>query len=460
MDVSRRLSNMMQLLAHSRILSRLRDNPLGLHLMKGALGSLLIQGGFAGLSFANALVLARLLGPSEYGAYANAVAWVSVLAVIGAFGFDILLVRNVASYRALHEFAELKGLLHFADRFVLIFSLFLAGAFLAVAGFYVFAQAEAAIRVALWWSMPLIPLFALIYVYGSALRGLEHVIYARLPFMILRPGLSLLVVLGIALVHPGKLGLPLAMAVSVGATMIALGVALFWRNKFVPSEVAQAKPSLKIRPWMKAGLMLVIFGSVQVLFGQIGTIMLGTMGSAADVGLFSVASRLAYMLAFSLVAVEMILAPVVSRLNATGERKTLQVMLTRTVQIAFIVTLLPVLVLTLWGSHVLEWFGHEYALGQTPLTILVVGQLINVATGSGAVVLFMLGDEHIVAVVYVAVTLLSLVLYAIAIPRYGIVGVAIVSSIGVIVLNLLLSLLTRKRSGLHATILGEALRFI
>jgi O-antigen/teichoic acid export membrane protein len=445
----------MQFVVNARIFSWLKESSLKAHIIKGAVGSFLIQIGFAVLSFLNAIILARLLGARDYGAYANAVAWVSILAVIATFGFDILIVRNVASYHTQQKFDELKGLLHFTERYVLIFSILLTLSFILVAKYFLFSQAEDIIRLSLWWGMPLIPLLTLININGATLRGFEHVIYARLPSMLIRPGLTLLGILAIYLVRPDGVSISNSMAVYIGSTIVALSIAFFWQRKFLPVEILSAHLKYEVRPWMKSAFFLVIFGSVQVLFGQIGTIMLGAMSTAVDVGLFSIASRLAYLLMFALVAVEMILAPVVARLNTLGECEKLQNILTQTVRIVFLVTLFPSLVLIFWGDHVLYIFGHEYAGGQTVLIILVFGQLINAATGSGAIVLFMLGYEQIVTVIFMTVTILSVALNAIIIPRYGLNGVASVSALSLIILNLLLSVFTVKRTGLHVTILGK-----
>ena len=211
---------------------------------------------------------------------------------------------------------------------------------------------------------------------------------------------------------------------------------------------------------MRSAVVLLVFGGVQTFYGQIGTIMLGIMGTAEDIGLFSVASRVAYLLVFALVAVEIILAPVVARLGATGDRVELQSVLTRTVRGAFLFVLLPSLVLIFFGDRILVFFGVEYSAGQTALVYLVLGQLVNIAAGSGAVVLFMLGYEYLVAITFVGVALMSVAANMVVIPVYGLNGVAIVSAASLVLINLILSVCVVWRTGLHATVLGRMGRVI
>jgi len=76
------------------------------HLIKGAAGSFVLQIGFAGFAFFNAIILARVLGAEGYGTFANAMAWLGLLTVPATFGFGILLVRDTAIYRSREECEE------------------------------------------------------------------------------------------------------------------------------------------------------------------------------------------------------------------------------------------------------------------------------------------------------------------------------------------------------------------
>jgi len=98
----------------------LQSGSLRAHLIKGATGSFALQIGFAGFAFLNAIVLARVLGAEGYGAFANAMAWVSLLTIPATFGFGTLLVRDVAIYRSQGQWVLLKGLLRFSNHFVLV----------------------------------------------------------------------------------------------------------------------------------------------------------------------------------------------------------------------------------------------------------------------------------------------------------------------------------------------------
>lgn len=130
------------------------------HLIQGAAGGLVLQLGFAGFAFLNAIILARVLGAGGYGAFVNAMAWVSLLTIPATFGFGILLVRDTAIYRFQGKWGLLKGLLHFFNRIVLAILVGLALIAAGVSG-WIFSSlpGPGTMRYTIW--IALLPLLAL-----------------------------------------------------------------------------------------------------------------------------------------------------------------------------------------------------------------------------------------------------------------------------------------------------------
>jgi len=413
-----------------------------------------IQGGFAGLAFLNAIILARLLGAAGYGAFANAMAWVNLLVIPATFGFGTLLIRDVAIYRSRGEWATLKGILSFSNSVVLALSVLLTFVFLAVAGFVFSAPEREVMRLSLWVAAPLVPLFALSSLRESATRGLEHVFRARLPGMIFRPGLLLVGIVSIYLLWPGYLSAPAAMAINVGSATVALAIAILWLRRLVPPEIKQVKPEYQARLWLRTAFPMLIYGGMQIILGQTDIVMLGVMRDAEEVGVYAVASRLAYLLVYVIFATEIILAPIAARLYTNGEKARLQKILTRAVRIAFLTVLPFGLLMIFSGENILIVFGHDFVVAKTALIILAVGRLVDVALGSAALVLSMTGYERIVAVTFASMALINVILNGFLIPRYGIEGAAFASTISLVVAKLFLRSYIQSRVGLRVTVLG------
>ena len=428
------------------------SSSLRMHLIKGALGSFVVQVGFAGIAFLNAIVLARVLGAKGYGAFANAMAWVSLLTIPATFGFGILLVRDVAIYRSQGKWALLKGLLCFSNRFVLGLSVLLSLIAAAVSEVLFSDPEQTILRLTILVALPLVPLFALYNLRESSTRGLEYVIRACLPGMIIRPGLLLAGISAIYFFWPQHLSAPVAMLVNVGAGTLALGMGIFWLRRLLPANAKVVKAEYEVWSWVKAAFPMLVYGGALIVLGQTDIVMLGVMRGAEDVGLYAAANRVAFLLVYGMMASNVILAPVMSRLYANGEKERLQKIMTKGVRIAFFAVLPFGLIMIFAGNYFLSIFGHDFMTARVALIILAIGRLIDVALGENALFLSMTGQERIVAIIFTAMSLVNIVLNWFLIPRYGIEGAAYASIGSLITSKLFLSLYAAKNIGLNTTV--------
>ena len=97
-------------------------------------------------------------------------------------------------------------------------------------------------------------------------------------------------------------------------------------------------------------------------------------------------------------------------------------------------------------------FGSDFVGAKTALTILAVGRLLDVSLGSSALILAMSGHQRIVAVTFAIVGLINVILNGLLIPRYGIEGAAVASSISLVAAKLFLSAYIRSKVGLRVTV--------
>jgi O-antigen/teichoic acid export membrane protein len=383
-------------------------------------------------------------------------AWVGLLTIPATFGFSILLVRDVAIYRAQHKWALLNGLLRFSYTFVLLLSVLLALAATGIAGVIFSSPTQETLRLTLWFAMPLIPLFALSSLSESSLRGLEFVFRAQLPDRIIRPGFLLVGIVVIQMYWPEHLIATVAMAVNVGAGILALSACIFWLKRLLPSETKEVEKEYEPSPWLKAAFPMLIYDSMQIVLGQTDIVMLGIIRGAEDVGLYAVAYRLAFLLLYVTTASNMIMAPVMSRLYANKEKARLQRILTRAVRISFFSVFPFALILIFCGDIVLTIFGENFVNAHTALAILCIGRLVDVfiGVGTGAMMLNVAGEERTVAHVFVYVACINVLLCLILIPPYGIIGAAMASAISLFASKLVLVVNAAKKIGVYVTVLG------
>ena len=79
------------------------------------------------------IVLARWMGPAEYGLFNYVLAWVAVLAMVGGMGFPEAILRFVPEYRTTKEWGYLRGVVIRSQQFTLVVSTLLGVLFVVVA---------------------------------------------------------------------------------------------------------------------------------------------------------------------------------------------------------------------------------------------------------------------------------------------------------------------------------------
>ncbi len=424
------------------IKNRLTHSEFRLRLLRGGGISMIIQLGFAALSFVTATILARFLGSHSYGAYTNAQAWTGVLIPIAVMGFSSLLIRDTAIFKEKQDWGLLRGLIQFSDRFVGFVSIILIFLILIVTYFIYSIPELNEMRQVLWIGLLLVPIEALLLLRQGTIRGLEHVARSLLPDQSIRPTLLLLGVVALFLVHPKYLSAASAMMISLAAALISLLISSHWQRKLMPYEVTTAAPVYKKNEWLKTTFPMMLSASLNLVLFQASPIMLGIMVGPAAVGLYSAAYKIAYLIIFIPLAVTYVVAPMVARLHANGEKEKLQKLLTSSTRIAFISGLLVAMAFALGGYFLLSLFGEEFTAARNTLLILLIGNLLYIALGLSTTVLNMTGHQNMVAVIYGVSSVVNIVLNFILIPLFGYFGAAVASSISLFLCQLTLMIYT------------------
>ena len=106
------------------------------------------------------------------------------------------------------------------------------------------------------------------------------------------------------------------------------------------------------------------------------------------------------------------------------------------------------------GWPLLWLFGERFVVGYQLMFVLAIGILARAAIGPGERFLSMLGEQKSCALAAAAALIVNLVLCFALIPRYGVMGAAIATSIAFIVESVLIFLIARYRLGYHLFVIG------
>lgn len=404
-------------------------------------------------SFVTSVVLSRLLGPRGYGAYVYALAWPAILAVAAQFGYGHLLVRSIAAYTVLQEWGLVRGIIRHSQRVVLTASGILVSA-AAGAGWIFVGNGQPTVRRSFFVGLLLVPICALIPQREAVLRGFRRVALGRLPETVIQPMLLFGFLAALWAVMNGRVSAPDAVAATVvaAAGALTLGTVFVWR--FTPSQVTATVPKVDLATWSRSARSMFAINGLQIVNLQAGVVLLGAMETVEATALFSVALRLSGLVSFLQTAVIFPLAPAVARLHATGPPAQLQRLVSNAALGVLILSTPIVVGLLLFGERALGLFGEEFQTGSTVLTILVVGEVVNIASGFVGIILINTGHERTLFTAGMWLTLSNVGARVVLIRMFGLEGAAIGQAVGLGIQNLVLATLVWRRLGIYAPGIG------
>ncbi|WP_082401725.1 oligosaccharide flippase family protein [Pseudoalteromonas sp. UCD-33C] len=170
---------------------------------------------------------------------------------------------------------------------------------------------------------------------------------------------------------------------------------------------------------------------------------------AESVAFFSVAQRIAMLTTFILMAVNLVVAPKFSAFHAKGDDVGIRKTALFSIRLLVLSALPIVLFMLLFPEFLMGLFGDEFKQGAVILQILVLGQAVNVVTGSVGFLLMMSGHERDMRLV----TLISGFGVLISVPiftkLFGAVGAAVATAFFISLQNLLAVYFVKKRLGFN-----------
>jgi O-antigen/teichoic acid export membrane protein len=394
-------------------------------LAQGSIWSIAINVGGAATSFGVQLLLTRSLGPTEYGRYAYALAWMNAALLVAKLELDTAALRFVGAYAGRKEWPVLRGFLQRSNQIVQTASLAAALVGAALVWFLTGGGADPA-ATGFWAACALLPLTAIMQFKASCLQGFKRIRAAQAPTLVLRP---LLFGAGLAVATYG-FGVTLNAAGAIALNIVAVLPPLLLTAKLlhdvVAAEVPPVHATYATRSWLRTALELLLIAFAQLVLGtQADVLIVGTLLGTTDAGLYSVASQLAVLISFGVAAIVFVAVPMVSDFHATGRRADLQ-HLVKLVQRASVVVSLPVVaLLVVEGRTVLSWFGASFVAAYPVLLVLSIAQFI--AAGVGILAGFMLtltGHQRQAAVIVVGSAVVNLALSLLLTRAFGSVGTA------------------------------------
>jgi len=439
-----------------KMLAAAKGGGLGAKLLRGGMGSLALKLSNKALTLLVAVALARILQPDGYGVYSFVVAVLTLVAVPVKMGLPMLVMRETASASTHDNHALVGALWRWSTRLVLLASgIVLLAGFLALWASHGWMDGHR--RLTFAFGLPAILFMGLSALRAAALRGLYRVVLSQLPEMLVRPLLVLAGIGVVILLAPQDwLTSERAMALYTLSSLGAFMAGAFLVRRFRPAAVHSITPSAATaRAWISAIIPLAALSGTNIINKNTDIVMLGLLGSDAQVGVYRVAMQGGLLVIFGTQALNQVFMPYFSSVRARGDTAQLQRLVTAGAYATTLIALLVAVIFWLFGPMILTFvFGSEYVTAYLPLSILAGGQVFSAVMGQVGALLNMTGYERQTLIATIVSFGLNIILNITLIPSFGMAGAAIATSVSLAALNVILWLSVRRRLGINTSALA------
>jgi len=431
----------------SKLKKALKDQDFS-ELLKGSGISFILRFGGLAVGYLLTLVIANLFGAKGLGDYVLAITILRLFTLLAKLGLDTTSIRFIASFASQNKWSSI---FRFRKQVVIIlsFSTVIASLFM-----YFLAEPIADlintnykyIKLNAFLVLPL-SFFMLHY---ESLRGLKRIAEFSF-FYVMSQALFTVVSLLIIYQFTTTSDVPIyAYFVSV----IIVSILSFLSFKYSVKKLSdgQENADLEIRSYenlLKISIPLMFAQSVQFIIAWTDKLMLGSMSTSEEVGIYHTAFKLSMFAAVALMSINSIASPKFAEMYAKNDMKGLRKIVRQSTKMIFWTSVPLVIIFFMFPEFLLGLFGEEFKVGVNAFILLSCGKLFSSFSGSVGNILQMTGNQNILAKILLFAAILNIVLNLYLIPKYGIDGAALASVISIVVWNSGMILAVKKKLGFY-----------
>jgi O-antigen/teichoic acid export membrane protein len=410
-------------------------------------GSVVFLGLFVelGVSFLAKLVIARVLGPVDYGVVALGVTTMVIVSTVVLLGLNTGIGRSLPRYK---DREHRRGVLVSAFQIAVPLSI--------VAGLSVFVTAptiatvgfdDPSVTPVLRVFGLIIPLAAVVKLAVGGTQGLQQ----ALPKVYIRnfalPVTRFAAVLVALFLGFGAIGIAWAYAIAYAVAAVVGIYVLFRRTPLFSWEI-DAIPMH--RTLLTFSAPLVISTTMTLFLSDIDTFMLGYFVTTGAVGVYNTVYPLAHLLIIAMSSFGFIFMPVVSELHENGETESVRRIYQVATKWIFLLTFPIFAIMVLFPTQTIRLtFGPKYVGGNLALVVLAVAFFTHAVAGPNANALTSIGRTRTIMYDNTLVAALNFVLNLALIPQYSILGAAIATAVSYILLNVLYTIQLYRESSIQ-----------
>lgn len=406
--------------------------------------SVVLRGLGAIVSFLTSIVVMRILGQEDAGLFFLGIACVTPAALVSRLGADMAITKVVAKSQQA-QVGQLYRVLLLSTTILCMLTVSMLSFSSDYVAMSLFGKPE--FKPVLSWMAWAIVGHSVSAVIACVFQGMNRINHCLL-FGGLLSSILFLVILFLSFMVASDIDVLSCAKAYVASAWLSAAVAVLSIEMHVGNNLTgNAIPTEKC--WEVVALIPSLLGMVvlQQAMGWLPQLMLGVYRSSSEVASLAVAVRISNLIALVLVAVNSVLAPRFAKLFSDGRIDELRLLAQRFTRLMAIACMPLLLLEIIFPKLFLEAFGISSRAAMIMLSVLAVGQLVNVATGSVGLLLNMCGQQ--VAAFWCNLFSAGLLVCTsfLLIPVFGGIGAAIAQSLSASTCMVGLSAICRRTLG-------------
>lgn len=207
-------------------------------------------------------------------------------------------------------------------------------------------------------------------------------------------------------------------------------------NKDFPATTTQKYSTKDI---IKTSYPMALSAISYFLMQSIDILFLGAFDTFESIAYYSVAVKIATVTSLALISVNIVIAPKIAKIYNDRNFSELKSMIRKATRINVLISSPILLILFFFPDFLLSMFGDNYTLAKNAFLVLLIAQFFNSITGPSALYLNMTGRQKILNSILLISLLINVILNAILIPKFGMVGAASATTISFVISKLIAS---------------------
>ena len=398
------------------------------------------------LAYGVQVIIVRFLAMEQYGIYVTLWTWLIIANFIAVFGFSESSLRFLPRYYERKQYHWAIGFLKTGFWFSTVGAIVVS--IIGLSTLWVLGD-----NVSDSYIIPLIvlvvglPVMAVeLYLEGVS-RAFGWYMLTVIPVYTLRP---MLIAAGILtayyLGYQPDAAMVLAFAVIITAgIVIAQSIIILTRLK---KKFGTLKGSRPRKIWVTSSLPLVLSTGVDELYNWSDILILSFMVPAPEVAIYFAAQRSMSLASFIQYAFMLVSTREFSLANAMRDKVELQKRISNATRWTFWLTLPAVALTYAAGYPLLRMFGSEFVVGLPIMGLLGIGMIFRASVGQASDLLIVMGHQYANMMISVGSLLFNILFSIYLVPRFGIIGVALATTITFAFRSLIITIVTRKLTGL------------